>query len=109
VFFTKAKPGIIFGLLFFLLQYNLRSFIDSDGVTKDTLTYSSLSPHTAFVLALNTMLSFETNMIKVDFSNYDIQINNYAISTAYTFMIINLFFWIILSLYLDQVFPNEFG
>jgi len=55
------------------------------------------------------MLSFETNKKEVNFSNYDIEINNYAISTAYTFVIINLIFWIIISLYLDQVFPNEFG
>lgn len=32
--------------------------VGSEGVDKATLQLASLSPHTAFVLALNTMLSF---------------------------------------------------
>ena len=36
-------------------------------------------------------------------------INNYTISTAVVALILNIIFWGLLSIYLDQVFPNEFG
>lgn len=36
-------------------------------------------------------------------------INNYKVQTYFIFEFINLIIFIFLSLYLDQVFPNEFG
>ena len=36
-------------------------------------------------------------------------INNYKVQTYFVFEFINLVIFILLSLYLDQVFPNEFG
>ena len=57
VFFTRAKPGLVFGSLFFLLQYLMRSFVGSDA-SEGMLHAISLAPHTAMPLAINTMLSF---------------------------------------------------
>ena len=36
-------------------------------------------------------------------------IDNYSMSMAYGMYIVNLITYIILALYLDQVFPNEWG
>lgn len=36
-------------------------------------------------------------------------INNYNMQTYFGFMFINLIIFGVLSIYLDQVFPNEFG
>lgn len=108
VFFTRAKPGIVFAIVFFLMQYIFRSLMGSSA-TSTALKLVSLSPHAAFTLAINTMLSFQFNLQKITFSNYETEIGNYSVKTAYDFMILNMFFWMFLALYLDQVFPNEFG
>lgn len=100
VFFTRAKPGIVFAIVFFLLQYLFRSFM-GNGPTATALKLVSLSPHTAFTLAINTMLSFQFNLQKITFSNYDTVIGNYSVKTAYDYMAVNMFFWMFLSLYLD--------
>jgi len=100
VFFTKAKPGTVFGIVFFLVQYLLRSFLDTEA-SVGMLQMISLSPHTALPLAINTMLSFQFSLAKVDFSNYGLMIGNYSIKTAYDSMVFNLFFWMVLSIYLD--------
>ena len=36
-------------------------------------------------------------------------VNNYKISTFFAFEFLDIVIFVILSLYLDQVFPNEFG
>lgn len=36
-------------------------------------------------------------------------INNYKVQTYFIFEFINLVIFVLFSLYLDQVFPNEFG
>lgn len=108
VFFTRAKPGIVFAIVFFLMQYIFRSLMGSSA-TSTALKLVSLSPHTAFTLSINTMLSFQFNLQQITFSNYETEIGNYSVKTAYDFMVLNMFFWMFLALYLDQVFPNEFG
>lgn len=37
----------------------------------------------------------------MDFSNYGLMVGTYSIKTAYDSMIFNLFFWMIISIYLD--------
>lgn len=100
VFFSKAKTGNIIGCLFFIIQYFLRSFMGTDA-SYSTLAAVSFSPHTAFVLAINTMLSFQFNLTPVDFNNYDTVIADYSIKMAYDHMWFNMIFWMLLSLYLD--------
>jgi hypothetical protein len=57
VFFTRAKPGIIAAIVFFLLQYILIAFIGTQP-DESTVKAVSLAPHIAFTFAVNTMLSF---------------------------------------------------
>ena len=57
VFFVRVKPGTIFGILFYLLNYLLRTFLGS-GASMQTLQLGSISAHAAFSLAIQTMLTF---------------------------------------------------
>jgi len=55
------------------------------------------------------MLYMQINNIAVTFSNMDIEIENYQIRFTFFLLIGHILFWSLATLYLDQVFPNEFG
>ena len=107
VFLSRAKIGVVIALLFFLIQYII-SFIatNSDNPTTSVNTAISIVPHAAFVLAFRTMLFAESYQITPGFGT---SINQYAIGTALASFIINALVYLLLTWYLDQVVPNEWG
>eukprot|EP00828_Plagiopyla_frontata_P010922 TRINITY_DN1596_c0_g1_i2.p2 TRINITY_DN1596_c0_g1~~TRINITY_DN1596_c0_g1_i2.p2 ORF type:complete len:320 (-),score=35.73 TRINITY_DN1596_c0_g1_i2:34-993(-) len=112
VFFTQAKVGMIVSLIFFLLLYQIRQLVDNEDTNvapewKKNL--ASLSPHTAVSQALDNILMFEAEQVGVNFGNADQMYYNYRVSTCFYMLILNFFIFTIMGLYLDQVFPNEFG
>jgi hypothetical protein len=57
IFFTRAKIGMVIGLLFFLIQFII-NFIssNSDNPNLNQFIYTSISPHSAFVSILTELL-----------------------------------------------------
>lgn len=107
VFLSRAKIGVVISLLFFLLQYIL-SFV-ATGSNNPTLSVNSsisIIPHAAFVLAFQTILYAESYQIVPTFSS---ELNNYVIGYALLSFFLNIIFYLILTWYLDQVIPNEWG
>lgn len=107
IFFTRAKIGVVFALLFFILQYMVNYItIGNDHPTVETLQLVSIVPHVALIQALKEMLYVESYQIDIDFVK---EINYYTIMTSIVSLICNIVFWGLLSIYLDQVVPNEWG
>jgi hypothetical protein len=53
ILFTRAKIGMVIGLLFFLLQYIIHFIVgNSNNPNIQQKTYASISPHSAFISAL---------------------------------------------------------
>lgn len=107
VFLSRAKIGIVISLLFFLVQYIL-SFIavNSDNPSLSVNRAISIIPHAAFVIAFRTMLYAESYQLTPTFSQ---EMNYYTIGTAIGSFILNAIFYLVLTWYLDQVVPNEWG
>lgn len=106
-FFTRAKLGVVIALLFFLIQYII-SFIssNSDNPTLGVNTALSIIPHIGLILSFETMLYAESIKTKASFSE---TMNNYTIQTCVISCILNVIFYLFLTWYFEQVFPNEFG
>lgn len=107
VFLTRAKIGVVISLLFFVLQYVL-SFISANSNNPSLSVNASISiiPHAAFILAFQTMLYAESNQITPNFSD---TLNHYVIGYALVSFVVNSIVYLILTWYLDQVVPNEWG
>ncbi|EAR86885.2 ABC transporter family protein (macronuclear) [Tetrahymena thermophila SB210] len=109
-FFTRAKIGNIIGMVFFLLQYMVIFVIrQQDDVTKSMKNGVSILSHTGTTLACDVYLLIESQQKGITWSNLDFQIENYSVLTNFYMNIINIIIFFVLSIYLDQVFPNEFG
>jgi ATP-binding cassette subfamily A (ABC1) protein 3 len=110
VFFTRAKMGMVIALLFFVLQYIVNFIIrNSDNPTYQQNLYGSISPHSAFALAMQELVYAQSVAINLNFGQLTTVINYYSISTAWLSFVIHIVFWLLLTMYLEQVFPNEWG
>lgn len=104
IFFTRAKTGIIFSLLFFILQYVIYYAVASnDDPSISANRAISIIPHVAFILAFKEMLYVESIKGVLTFTSV---FSSYTIATAIVSFILNILFYGALTWYLDQVFPN---
>ena len=90
-------------------MYMIAFFVDSDDVPTSQLTAASLSSHTGYSFALNLFLLVESNSVGITNKTVDMLVEKYSISIYIGMTIVNILFFLIFGLYLDQVFPNEFG
>ena len=107
VFLSRAKIGVVIALLFFVIQYVI-SFLstNSDNPTLSVNSALSIIPHAALIIAFNTLVYAESNQITPSFSG---ELNNYVVGYALLSFILNILFYLVLTWYLDQVVPNEWG
>lgn len=109
VFFTNMKTGVISSFVFFFVFYLVRIFVGTTGISSDIKVKASISPHTCISLIMDNILLFENEKVGMDFSNVGLMYNNYQATTGIAFLVFNIVLWLTLGIYLDQVFPNEFG
>lgn len=62
--------------------------------------------HVAFILGFRQLIYVESVKSTADFASV---MSKYRIRTAIISLAGNILFWGILGIYLDQVFPNEWG
>lgn len=110
VFFTRAKIGMVISLLFFVVQYVVSFLVrNSDNPTFQLGLLGSISPHSAYSSALQMMVYAQSVEQPVNFSTLSTVLNNYAIGVSWISFILHIIFWSVLTWYLEQVFPNEWG
>lgn len=62
--------------------------------------------HVAYILAFGEIIYAESNKVYLDFV---MELNFYTILTAVISLLGNIVFWSLLTVYLEQIFPNEWG
>ncbi|KAL4478578.1 hypothetical protein ABPG74_006813 [Tetrahymena malaccensis] len=109
-FFTKAQVGNIFAMVFFLFQYMAIIILSSDAnPTKGEKIGVSFLPQAGTSLGCDVFLISESSKKGIQWSTLNDEIDNYSVAINIYMNIINIFIFIILGLYFDQVFPNDFG
>jgi len=70
---------------------------------------ASICTHTGMAFASDVFLLVESEGVGITSSNLDRMVNNYNVGTSIGFNHLNVIIFLFLGMYLDQVFPNEFG
>ena len=98
IFVTNSKIGIIFSILFFVLQYAISFIVNNNSNPSIEInTAVSVVAHVAFGFAFKTMLYAESNKIDLTLTE---ELNYYQISITIASILINIVFWGLLTLYL---------
>ena len=110
VFFEKAKMGVVVGLVFFVGQYVVNFVVrTAEEVGAGANVGVSVAPHAAFVLFFVEYLFCVSNRYVLGWKDVAVRINGYSVATAWVSFVANIVFWGLLTVYLEQVFPNEWG
>ena len=91
------------------IEYLIVQVVQKESVAYGAKTAASLSPVIAMSLASDLLLEFEATETGVTLANLDTRFNNYDVGTALGFFGVSTLMFLVLFLYFEQVFPNEFG
>lgn len=110
VFFTRAKIAILFATFLLIFQYAL-SFVFKNSKQQTELLSTSVAvfPISAMALGLFGILQHHSAGGSIDFHSISELTANVRLSTMFISLSINITIWFLLFLYLEQVFPNEWG
>lgn len=96
-------------MVWFLAMYLSTFFINSGDISTESRRAGSISSHAGITFACDAFLLVETNGYGINFDNASELVAKYSVGIYIYMTIINILVFVILGLYLDQVFPNEFG
>ena len=111
-FFSRARAAMLSALVFFfILSFVEIPFMANTSANPSVAgkTAASLSPITAMSFSGNTILAFEALQVGLTSDNINEIYNGYSVSIAMGFLVIDFFIFFVLGIYLDQVWPSEFG
>ncbi|KAL4500348.1 hypothetical protein ABPG72_003299 [Tetrahymena utriculariae] len=110
VFFTNQRPGILTATVFFLLQFIFVMFVISKfNPTNSEYKTSSIFPQSAVGLAARIFLIYQGLQQNLGFADVNKHVDYQKLIYSFNSCIINSVIYLVLFLYLDQVFPNVFG
>jgi ATP-binding cassette, subfamily A (ABC1), member 3 len=97
-------------IVFFLVQYLFIQLLSSDGTTPEgTVWTASFFPHAGIQMAFDNLISYQVQKTNYSFKNTNELLNNYKLSMTYSMNFLNILIYLVITLYLDQVWPNEWG
>ena len=108
-FFSRTKTAVVAGVFLLFIEYLLVQLVQKESVAYEAKAGASLSPVIAMSLASDLFLELEATETGISLNTVNLSYNNYDIATALIFFIISSGIFLVLFLYFEQVFPNEFG
>jgi ABC-type multidrug transport system ATPase subunit len=108
-FFTSAKTATSAGVAtFFALGFPLTAATRA-GATEGTKFFASFAGNTAFGLTLEILASFESQSQGVNWKNIYTVVNSYSVSQGLIQMFIDVFIYILIGFYFEEVLPRAWG
>lgn len=84
-------------------------FVGNESTSEEQKKGLAVVPHVAMSFASDSMFLIESSQKGIDFSNIDELVDYFRVSTGISMLVFNILFFAVLSIYLDQVVPNENG
>ncbi|CAG9334832.1 unnamed protein product [Blepharisma stoltei] len=107
--FSKSRSAVMLGLMIFLISYFMSFAVSDPSLDESSKTAASLLPNIALTLGCDVLAQLENGQVGVQNDNTDSVVNNYTFGTCIIFLAIDTGIFTILALYLDQVWPTEWG
>ncbi|CAG9334839.1 unnamed protein product [Blepharisma stoltei] len=109
MFFSKSRSAVMLGLMAFLITYFISFAVTDHTLDSESKTASSLLPNIAMTLGCDVLMQMENGQVGVQSDNIDEEVYHYSFGTCIYFLIIDSGIFVILAVYLDQVWPTEWG
>lgn len=112
--FSKANTAAAVAGLMWFISYMPFVFLKINHMKVEKLVQmlACISPNVAMAYGCQTIVGFEQNGQGLKWSNFwDFPIieNNFTVGTTICFMLISSFVFLMITLYVEKVFPGEYG
>lgn len=109
-FFSEAVLGTLTALTLFFIEYIISFVIKSIEVPSELqLILFSICPHTALVMIMEEIFYSNFCMETVTWKMFTKRTYNYTVSIGFTSLLLNIVFWAIITMYLEEVVPSGEG
>lgn len=109
VIFSKSRSGVLVGLMLFFISYFISFAVDDQDRPYGSKSAASLMLNTALGLTMGVLSKLESGQQGVQNYNVNQMYNNYTYGTGIAFFVIDGTIYFLLALYLEQVWPQEWG
>lgn len=109
VFFSRSKSALTLGMMVFIATFFVIFAVDDPNLETSKKKLGSLVPSVAFTLGIVVMIEFEIGQTGLTTDTFNQEIVNFKYSTALTFLIIDILYFLALALYFEQVWPTDWG
>ena len=107
--FSHSKSALIVGLLLFICGYFLYFAVDDFEASESSKVLASLIPNVALSLVMRNLVLYEKSLLGLNSDTIDEKFNNYRFSTGYWMIAVDTVIFAVLALYMEQVWPSEWG
>ncbi|CAG9334831.1 unnamed protein product [Blepharisma stoltei] len=109
MFFSRSRSAVMLGLMAFLISYFISFAVNDPTLERGDKTAASLLPNVALSLGSDVLAYLENGQAGVQNDNLDSEVHNYTFGTCIAFFVIDSVIFTVLAIYLDQVWPTEWG
>ena len=109
-FFIKAKSGVLAAIILFLVTYGasiVQDSVGTDNITKNTLF--ALSPFCGLGKAGAMMVLVQSFYQPFGFNMWSTEVLNFRFDLWFYISILEIIVFVLLGMYMDQVWPKETG
>lgn len=111
-FFSRARLGLIFGMVLWFINYLPMFFLDFKDTTDGTKTGVCLLSNTCMAHGIYVLARYELTGVGVQFSNLSlspIEGSTFSMATIFGMLILDTVFYLLLTWYIEAVFPGTYG
>ena len=108
-FLDKTRLAMIVSILIYFLMYFLSTSFTGDGIKHWVRVVFSILPPIALQIGLNVMSRFEVTQKDFKKGDVSLQFRNYSIRDMLVMLTIDIFIFLFLGFYLQNVISHDFG
>ena len=108
-FLDKTRLAMIVSILIYFLMYFLSTSFTGNGIKHWVRVFFSIFPPIALQIGLNVMSRFEVTQKDFKKGDVTLQYRNYCIRDMLVMLTIDIFIYLFLGFYLENVVTHDFG
>jgi ATP-binding cassette subfamily A (ABC1) protein 3 len=105
----RTRIAMILSILIYFIFYFVSVAVVSDQVLNSYKMAISLLPPTALQLGMQVLAKFEGSLINFDSKYKNFDFNNYSVNNMFLMLFIDIFVYLFVGFYLQNVVTHQFG
>ena len=108
-FIDKARESLILSVILYFIMFFLFMLVSDEDVSYSMKVGFSVFPPVAIYLGIIMLGTFESHFRQFYLKDIFYVFTNYSVLTMFIMFVVNLFFYLFLGYYLQNILPHDYG